>query len=148
MAAAVAAAVAAAAAAGGGGGFGGGRGNITAGPDDAWPQAFNWNSPIRLSPHNPSTVLFAGTRFFISRDRGQTWTMSAPLGKKIDPSKRTLLEKPYSLPNCGGHAGRRTASCRRTTAYVANEYGTIIEIAESPWCRASTGPARTTATSR
>jgi hypothetical protein len=116
---------------GGGGGQGGGRGNIMAGPEDPWPQAFNWNSPIRISPHNPQTVLFAGTRFFVSRDRGQTWTQSAPLGKKIDPNTRTLLEKPYNLPNCGQTPG---APCinSRNDGLTANEYGTIIEIAESP----------------
>ena len=119
---------------GGGGGFGGGggggRGNVVAGPDDDWPQAYNWNSPIRLSPHNPGTVLFGGTRFFVSRDRGTTWTMSAPMGKKIDPGTRTLLEQPYNLPNCG-RAGQKCI-LSKNDGYVANEYGTIIEIAESP----------------
>jgi len=118
---------------GGGGQAGGGRGNIIAGPQDDWPHAYNWNSPIRISPHNPATVLFAGTRFYVSRDRGQTWTMSAPLGRKIDPSQRTLLEKPYSLPSCGRGAGPG-ADCilSKNDGLGANEYGTIIEIAESP----------------
>ena len=48
---------------------------------------------------------------------------------------RTILEQPYTLPSCGGGGGGRPASrasSRSTTAYVANEFGTIIEIAESP----------------
>ena len=119
------------AAGGGAPGGGGGRGgNVLAGPQDPWPQAYNWNSPIRISPHNPSTVLFAGTRFFVSRDRGQTWAMSAPLGKKIDPSTRSLLEQPYNRPGCGAPGVACILS--KNDGLVANEFGTIIEIAESP----------------
>jgi len=117
---------------GGGQGGGGGRGNVLSGPDDDWPQAWNWNTPIRLSPHNPGTVLFGGTRLFISRDRGTTWTMTAPLNKKIDPSTRTLLEKPYSQPNCGRITPGVDCILSKNDGYVANEFGTIIEIAESP----------------
>ena len=100
-------------------------------PDDDWPQAYNWNSPIRLSVHNPSTVLFGGTRFFVSRDRGNTWAMSKPLGQKIDPASKTLLEKPYKLPNCGAAPGTECI-LSKNDGLVQNEYGTIIEIAESP----------------
>ena len=47
--------------AGGGGGQGGGRGQRHQPRAARLAQPFNWNSPIRLSPHNPSTVLFGGT---------------------------------------------------------------------------------------
>ena len=53
---------------------------------------FNWNTPIRLSPHNPRRVLVGGRQLFISRDRGQTWTISKSLGKNIDLNQRTILE--------------------------------------------------------
>jgi hypothetical protein len=101
----------------GGPGGGGGRGNGTTSlsPDDDWPQAYNWNTPIRLSVHNPSTVLIGGTRFFVSRDRGNTWAMSKPLGQKIDPASKTLLEKPYKLPSCGARpAGMHPVEERRS----------------------------------
>jgi hypothetical protein len=116
---------------GGGGQAGGGRGNVTLtmGPDDDWPQAYNWNTPIRLSPHNPGTVLVGGTRFYVSRDRGNTWAQSAPLGRKIDPATRTLLEKPYSQPGCGTPGVDCILS--KNDGFVANEYGTIVELAES-----------------
>ena len=59
--------------------------------------------------------------------------MSKPLGKKIDPTTRTLLEQPYSLPSCGrGGARHAVHPVARHDGYVANEFGTIIEIAESP----------------
>jgi hypothetical protein len=119
-----------AASGGGGQGGGGGRGNVV-GPDDDWVRV-NWNTPIRISPHNSSTLLIGGTRLYISRDRGQTYTMSAPLGKKIDPGTRTLLEQPYNLPNCGPQNPGVKCILSKNDGYVANEYGTIIEIAESP----------------
>ena len=117
---------------GGGGQGGGGRGNVTLtmGPDDDWPQAYNWNTPIRLSPHNPGTVLVGGTRFYVSRDRGNTWAQSAPLGRKIDPSTRTLLEKPYSQPGC--NLPGQDCILSKNDGLTANEFGTIIELAESP----------------
>jgi hypothetical protein len=120
-----------AAAGGGGQGGGGGRGNVLSGPDDDWPQVWNWNTPIRLSPHNGGTLLFGGTRVFISRDKGTTWTMSPVLGKKIDLNQRTLLEQKYSLPNCGGAPGVECILSKHD-GYTQNEYGTVVEIAESP----------------
>ena len=94
-------------AAGAGQAFGGGRSNVvnmTAPPPDFLSQ-FNWNSPIRLSPHNPGTVYVGGRQLFISRDRGETWTISPSVGKNIDVGKRQILEQSYALPVCGG-AGR------------------------------------------
>jgi len=115
------------------GGPGGGRGTILAGPEDPWPHSYNWNSPIRISPHNPSTVLFAGTRLYVSRDRGESWVMSAVLGKKIDINQRTLLENPYNRPSCGRGGGPGVPCIlSKHDGLQANEYGTIIEAAESP----------------
>jgi photosystem II stability/assembly factor-like uncharacterized protein len=118
--------------AGGPGGGGGGRGSILSGPEDSWPQSYNWNSPIRISPHNSSTILFAGTRMFVSRDRGTTWTMSPVLGRKIDINQRTLLENQYNRPGCGGAPPGTPCINSRHDGLQPNEYGTVIELAESP----------------
>jgi photosystem II stability/assembly factor-like uncharacterized protein len=110
----------------------GGRGNIVQAPDDT-PLNFNWNSPIRISPHNPSTLLFGGNRLFISTNQGETWRMTDELGKGIDVTQRTLLEHDYSLPNCGRGAGPGEACIpSRGDGIQAQEFKTIIEIAESP----------------
>jgi hypothetical protein len=117
----------------GGPGGGGGRGSILSGPEDQWPHAYNWNSPIRLSPHNGSTVLFGGTRLYVSRDRGATWVMSPVLGRKIDINQRTLLENQYNRPGCGRGGGPGVPCINsKHDGLQANEYGTVIEIAESP----------------
>jgi photosystem II stability/assembly factor-like uncharacterized protein len=34
---------------------------------------YNWNSPVVLSPHNPSIVYFGSNRLYRSMDKGTTW---------------------------------------------------------------------------
>lgn len=123
----------------GGAGRGGGGGGGAAGanilnelPADQVMQ-YNWNSPMRISPHNPNTILFGGRHFFVSRNRGDTWTISPVMGKNIDISQRNILEQSYGLPACGrgaGPGGRCILS--RHDGYVQNEYGTVTELEESP----------------
>lgn len=98
--------------------------------------AFNWNSPVRLSPHNPRTIYIGGRSLFISRDRGDTWTMTKELGKGIDLGVRQIMGVPYSRPNCagrGGGAGPGVACIlSKGDGYGATEYGSLTELAESP----------------
>jgi hypothetical protein len=70
------------AARGGGGGGGGAQAgsNIVNEPPSDQVMQFNWNSPIRISPHNPNTILFGGRHVFVSRNRGETRTMSQVMG--------------------------------------------------------------------
>ncbi len=120
----------------GGGGGGGGGAAVASNilnelPRDQTMQ-FNWNSPIRISPHNPRTVLFAGRHVFISRDRGETWTITQPMGKGIDINQRNILEQPYGLPGCGRGAGPGTRCIlSKHDGNVQNEYGTVVELEES-----------------
>jgi len=97
---------------------------------------FNWNSPVILSPHNPSVVYLGGRSLFISRDRGNTWTMTKELGKGIDASSRQIMGSPYSSPSCsgrGGGAGPGVACIlSKNDGYAANEFGSMTEVAESP----------------
>src|SRR5262249_38061877 len=110
----------------------GGRRNVINPIPNATLQ-FNWNSPIRLSPHNPATVLLGGRSLFISRDRGNTWWMSKELGKTLDLNARKIMGVQYSLPNCGRGAGPgQQCILSKNDGYVANEFGTLTEIAESP----------------
>lgn len=118
-----------------GGGRGGGGPNIL-NPIQGATIAFNWNSPLRMSPHNPSTIYIGGSSLFISRDRGDSWTMTKALGKGIDLNTRTLMGVPYSQPSCsgrGGGAGPGVACIlSKGDGYAANEFGTMTEMAESP----------------
>jgi len=118
---------------GGGGGAGGGTFSNIVPPPDQTPLNFNWNSPIRISPHNPATILFGGNRLFVSTNKGDTWRMTEELGKGIDVSDRTLLEYSYALPGCGRGAGPGEPCIpSKGDGIQQNEFKTIIEIAESP----------------
>jgi photosystem II stability/assembly factor-like uncharacterized protein len=128
---------------GGGGGFGRG-GSPIINPIAGAIVQFNWNSPILLSPHNPSTIYLGGKSLYISRDRGNSWFTTKDLSKGIDLNTRQIMGVSYSEPNCsgggGGGGGRGAAGARPGEAcilskhdgYVANEFGTMTEVAESP----------------
>ncbi len=38
------------------------------------PLRFNWNTPVKLSSHNPDIVYFGANKLFRSMNRGDTWT--------------------------------------------------------------------------
>ncbi|MEX2271642.1 MAG: hypothetical protein WD690_09235 [Vicinamibacterales bacterium] len=119
------------------GGGGGGRGGGTPPPPNvigAEPCQtfnFNWNSPMRMSHFNPRAILYGGNRVFISPNRGDSWTSTVPMGKGIDINTRHLLERPYSLPSCGRTPGEPCINSKHD-GLQGNEFGTVIEIAESP----------------
>jgi photosystem II stability/assembly factor-like uncharacterized protein len=116
--------------AGAGGGGRGGRANII--NPLGTPLQFNWNNPIRLSPHNPSTVLLGGRAMHISRNRGENWWTTKELGKGIDLEKRSIMGVSYALPNCPSAAPGAACINSKNDGYVNNEFGTLTEIAESP----------------
>lgn len=120
-------------AAAGAGGAGGGGGpqlptNIVPAPDTSVRFRFNWNTPIILSPHDAHTVYTGGNRFFKSRDRGTTWTMSADLTKQVNRDTREIMGLKGSLPNCGR---QRAGACILSKNDGTTAYGTIVTIAES-----------------
>lgn len=51
------------------------------------PFRFNWNCPIVISPHNPSTVFFGGNFLFKTMDRGDSWEIISPDLSTQDPVK-------------------------------------------------------------
>ena len=118
-----------------GGNFGGGqlgRGNIL-NPIQGATIQFNWNSPIRLSPHNTATMYLGGRSLYISRNRGETWTTTKELGKGLDLNQRSIMGVKYDTPGCGRGAGPGVPCIlSKNDGYVANEYGTMTEMAESP----------------
>ncbi len=116
------------------GGGGGGRGgvnvpsNVQPPPDSGTEFRFNWNSPMLLSPHNPSKIYYGGNRLFTSLDRGNTWTMTKDLTRNIDRETRSILGMKLDLPTCGrAHVG--ACIIARNDGIVS--WGTIISISES-----------------
>ena len=114
---------------GGRGGRGGGASNIVPEPESGTQIRWNWNTPFTLSPHNPSTIYVAGNRFFISRDRGNTWTMSPDLSKNIDRDGIALMGVPNSLPRC--QQLERGVECNPSRNDGVSNWSTGVTLAES-----------------
>ncbi len=77
---------------------------------------FNWNSPIALSPSDP-TKLYLGAQFlFMTQDHGQSWARISPDLTTNDPAKQKQEES-------GGVTVDNSAAEMHTTIYT---------IAESP----------------
>lgn len=115
--------------AGGGGGGAYRPANIVPAPDSGTQIRWNWSTPIVLSPHNAGTILTGGNRFFVSRDRGATWTMSPDLTKQVDRSRRNIIGIDGTLPACGR---QRVGRCNHSANDGTVSYGTITTVGESP----------------
>ena len=103
---------------GGGGGRGGGTPNVINGqPGEAY--RFNWNTPLLMSPHNPSTIWIGGNRLFKSVNRGEKWIESADLTKHIERCDVNLMGVPGTQAQLSKNDG-------------VTAYGTITAISESP----------------
>ncbi len=93
--------------------------NIVPAPPVGEQYRFNWNSPMALSPHNPSIVYAGANKFFKSLNRGETWTASADLSKQINRTQLSIMGVKGSEPMASKNDG------------TAN-YGNLTVIAESP----------------
>ncbi len=53
---------------------------------------FNWSAPIQISPHDPSTVYFAGNHVFKSTTQGDSWeVLGGDLTWKIDRDSLPMM---------------------------------------------------------
>ena len=80
---------------------------------------FDWNSPIVISPHDPDTVLYGGNRLFISTDRGDAWTRTDDLTKRLDRDELPIMGVPVTDDTLSRHDG-------------ISSFGQIVTIAVSP----------------
>ena len=75
---------------------------------------FNWNTPIALSPHDP-TKLYLGAQFlFLTQDHGQSWVRLSPDLTTNDPEKQKQEES-------GGITVDNSAAEMHTTIYSISE---------------------------
>lgn len=86
-------------------------------PDEA-RYRFHWTSPILISRHDPKTVFFGGNRFFVSNDRGESWTASTDLTRNQDRDELTIMGLVPGDDTLSRHDG-------------VGAWGTITTIAES-----------------
>ena len=84
------------------------------------PSRFNWDAPLKISPHSPSRLYFASQRLYRSDDRGDHWTPVSPdLTRQIDRSQLKMMGRVWSVD----------AIARNTSTSF---YGNIVSLAESP----------------
>lgn len=84
------------------------------------PYRWNWDSPLLISPHNPSRLYFCANRVFRSDDRGASWRAVSP-----DLSRRLNRD---SLPVMGRVWPPEAVAKNASTSF----YGNIVSFAESP----------------
>jgi len=99
----------------GGGGFGGrgGPGNIVNQPADPLDALrFYWNAPFEISPFNPGRIYMASQYFFVSNDRGDTWTVNPEdLSKHVNRwSPEMAIIIPGNEPMASKHDGYSASS--------------------------------------
>ncbi len=83
-------------------------------------ERYNWDAPIVVSPHSPTTLYFGSYRVWKSTDRGDSWTPVSP--------DLTRDEERITLPIMG-----RVQSWDNAWDFNAmSVYNTITSLAESP----------------
>ena len=75
---------------------------------------FNWNTPIALSPTDPTKLYIGGQFLFLSRDHGESWTRISPDLTTNDPEKQKQEES-------GGITVDNSAAETHTTIYAISE---------------------------
>jgi photosystem II stability/assembly factor-like uncharacterized protein len=84
------------------------------------PLRWNWDSPLVLSPHEPTRLYFAAQRVFRSEDRGDSWTpISGDLTRKIDRNSLKVMGRVW---------GPDAVAKNQSTSF----YGNIVSLEESP----------------
>jgi photosystem II stability/assembly factor-like uncharacterized protein len=93
----------------------------------AWPQMavgqqaadlryrFQWNAPIRISPHDPSVLYHCSNVVHRTTDEGSTWEIISPDLTRNDTTKQGYAGEPITRDNTG-----------------VEVYGTIFAFEESP----------------
>ncbi|MEM9599406.1 MAG: glycosyl hydrolase [Pseudomonadota bacterium] len=81
---------------------------------------WNWNTPLLISPHNPSRIYYAAEYLFASDDRGDNWEIISPdLTQKIDRNALDVMGRVWSVD----------AIAKNDSTSI---YGAAIALSESP----------------
>jgi photosystem II stability/assembly factor-like uncharacterized protein len=84
------------------------------------PLRWNWNSPLIISPHDPSRLYFAAQRVFRSDDRGDSWTpVSGDLTRDLDRNQLPVMGRVWSVDAVSKNAS-------------TSPYGNVVSLDESP----------------
>ncbi len=70
-------------------------------PASALRYRFNWNAPVRMSPHDQSTVYHAAQKVVRTRDGGHSWEAISPDLTTDDPETQDYSGAPITRENTG-----------------------------------------------
>ena len=90
--------------------------NVVPAPPAGQAFRFFWNTPTVLSPHNPFTVWLGGNRLFKSLNRGETYSMTEDLTRKLSRFERPIMGVGGNAPMASKHDGVATTSVITTVA--------------------------------
>jgi photosystem II stability/assembly factor-like uncharacterized protein len=83
-------------------------------------ERFNWDAPILVSPHKPTTIYFASQRVWKSENRGDSWTaISGDLTRNQNRIELPIMDKTWSYDS-------------PWDLNAMSNYNTITSLAESP----------------
>ncbi len=84
------------------------------------PERFNWDSPVLVSPQNPTHLYFASQRVWYSENRGDSWTaISGDLTRNQERMKLPIMGKTQSWDS-------------PWDLFAMSDYNTITSLAASP----------------
>jgi photosystem II stability/assembly factor-like uncharacterized protein len=89
-------------------------------PEGETPYRWNWDTPMRISHHNPAAIFVAGNRLFKSTDRGHSWKAISPdLTTNTDRETLSLMGVVAKEFKIAKHDG-------------VQSYGNLVQFSESP----------------
>lgn len=83
-------------------------------------ERFNWDAPILVSPHNPTTLFFASQRVWKSDNRGDSWT---PISEDLTRNQERIT---LSI------MGKQQSWDSPWDFFAMSNYNTITSLSESP----------------
>jgi photosystem II stability/assembly factor-like uncharacterized protein len=87
---------------------------------DGPPLRWNWDSPLLISPHNPSRIYYASQILFRSDDRGDSWqAISTDLSRNLDRNQLKVMGRVWGVDSVAKNT---------STSF----YGNITAVSESP----------------
>jgi len=84
-------------------------------------ERFNWDSPVEISPHNPTKLLFASQRVWVTEDRGNTWEA---ISGDLTRGDQERLE--FQI------MGKQRSWDNAWDVNAMSDYNTITSLSESP----------------
>jgi photosystem II stability/assembly factor-like uncharacterized protein len=94
--------------------------NVTPAPKAGETFRFHWDTPMILSPSDPGKLIVAANRVFVSRDRGDSWTIISP-DLTSNASRDTIVTM-----------GLKGSDIHISPNDGISQWPTIVALAESP----------------